>query len=317
MNNLKKVGLTALGTALVASSAYAGDFTATGGASITFVGHEQKDTNNGWSMGQEVSLSGSTELDNGWTITPTFQLDGTAGQGKSFDNATFAIDMGDTGTLTFAGHGNSGAVNAIDDKLPSANEESWALVNGATTPGKGSDNANNNFTYTNDVSAVEGLSLTVTYQPSDATDVQGSTEYGLTLADAGGFEGLTVGVAMGDNNGAASSVENMNAYATLAIDSFTIGVQANESDSEAANADVDMMGYAVSYAVTEDFSISYGMTEFDYENTSLNDQEATGISMSYTSGGMTVSASHNGVDAVAGAAGTNRNAYEVNLTFAF
>ena len=60
MNNLKKVGLTALGTALVASSAYAGDFTATGGASITFVGHEQKDTNNGWSMGQEVSLSGSS-----------------------------------------------------------------------------------------------------------------------------------------------------------------------------------------------------------------------------------------------------------------
>tara|TARA_B100001250_G_scaffold188435_1_gene161894 strand:- start:1546 stop:2502 length:957 start_codon:yes stop_codon:yes gene_type:complete len=318
MNKLKKVGLTALGTALVASSAYAETFTATGGASMTFVGHEQKDTGNGWSMGQEVSLAASKTLENDWTVTNTLQLDGTAGQGNSFDNATLKIDMNELGVLTFAGHGNSGAVNAIDDMLPSANEESWALVNGATTPGKGSDNANNNFTYTNPLDGIEGLDLKITYQPSDGTDVEGSTEYGLTykmdVADDGE---LTVGAAFGDNNGATKAVANTNAYAKLAIDKFTIGMQSNESDSDTANADVDMFGVAVSYAINDDMSVSYGVTEFDYENTSLTDQEATGLSISYTSGGMTLSASQNSVDAVGGTAGTNRTAYEINLTFDF
>jgi outer membrane protein OmpU len=39
MNNLKKVGLTALGTALVSSSAFAGALDVTGTAGITYVGN--------------------------------------------------------------------------------------------------------------------------------------------------------------------------------------------------------------------------------------------------------------------------------------
>ena len=36
MNNLKKVGLTALGTSLITSSAFAGSLDVTGGASMSF-----------------------------------------------------------------------------------------------------------------------------------------------------------------------------------------------------------------------------------------------------------------------------------------
>ena len=39
MNNLKKLGLTALGTALVTSSAVAGSLDVTGTAGITYVGN--------------------------------------------------------------------------------------------------------------------------------------------------------------------------------------------------------------------------------------------------------------------------------------
>ena len=38
MNKLHKVGLTALATSLVASSAYAGDLSVSGGASISYTG---------------------------------------------------------------------------------------------------------------------------------------------------------------------------------------------------------------------------------------------------------------------------------------
>jgi outer membrane protein OmpU len=36
MNNLKKIGLTALGTTLIASSAFAADMSVTGGASLSY-----------------------------------------------------------------------------------------------------------------------------------------------------------------------------------------------------------------------------------------------------------------------------------------
>ena len=39
-NDVKKIGLTALGTALVASSSYAADLAVTGSASMTLVGQE-------------------------------------------------------------------------------------------------------------------------------------------------------------------------------------------------------------------------------------------------------------------------------------
>ena len=36
--------------------------------------------------------------------------------------------------------------------------------------------------------------------------------------------------------------------------------------------------YGVSYAVTDELSVSYGMSQFEYENTTLEDQDANAIS---------------------------------------
>ena len=66
MNNLKKVGLTALGTALVATSATAADYSISGTSSVTFNGRDNNDTGNGWSMSDGVtfSASGDTAFNN-------------------------------------------------------------------------------------------------------------------------------------------------------------------------------------------------------------------------------------------------------------
>jgi outer membrane protein OmpU len=71
MNNLKKVGLTALAGALVSFSANAAELTVTGGASIGFTGEEKVDTGNGWSMNDGLTFAATTELDNGMTVTAT------------------------------------------------------------------------------------------------------------------------------------------------------------------------------------------------------------------------------------------------------
>ena len=71
MNNLKKVGLTALAGALVSVSANALDVSVSGGASISFSGEEQQTTGNGWSMNDGITFSSSGEMDNGMTVTVT------------------------------------------------------------------------------------------------------------------------------------------------------------------------------------------------------------------------------------------------------
>ena len=306
MDKLKKVGLTALGTALVASSASAGSLSVSGTAQLTFTGQEHADVGNTWTSSNSIQFSGSGELDNGMTISYTQNhANGTT------DNYAIGIGMGDMGTLTF-GHGLAGGpVSAWDDKLPSANEESYHGVTGVTGP-DGGYASDESFKYTVDV--MEGLQFHGGYQPAATGQTGSALEYGLAYT---GVEGLNIGIATGENDATANTVEDTVLYATYSMDAFTIGVQDNSTDTEATNGDSDFRGYGISYAVTEDISVSYAVTSVEYENSSLEDQDATGMSFSYTSGGMTVSASFNEVDNVAGTSTNDRSAYEINFGFAF
>ena len=69
MNNLKKIGLTALGTAMVASSAQAARLSVSGGTSIFFGGEDNSNRGNGWSMTDQLLSTASGEMDNGFTIS--------------------------------------------------------------------------------------------------------------------------------------------------------------------------------------------------------------------------------------------------------
>ena len=314
MNNLKKVGLTALAGALVSVSANAAELSVTGGASISFAGEEKQTTGNGWSMNDGLTFSASVEQDNGWNITAKQIIDSSDGAaGAIMDTRILTIDMGDSGVLTFSGTGGSSVLNAIDDVTPTANEESWADVTGAGVipGGTGGDNM---FHYSTS-SLMDGVELSGSYTPSDgATVIESSSDYGIKYT---GIDGLTVGAAQGENNAAAASLDITNMYATYTFDAFSVGYQTSESDSETANADLDFTAVGVSYAVSEDMSVSFNQSEIEYENSTLSDQEATGISVSYTMGSMTLTANHNTVDNIAGTSTDDRSGYALSLGFTF
>ena len=308
MDKLKKVGLTALGTALVSTASVAGDMAVTGSALMTFAGNDNEDTGNGWSMSDTMTFTGSGDLDNGWSVTFSHAIDGGINDANSI-----AIDMGDMGKLTFAGLGGSGPVAANDDKTPSANEESWANVAGTVTAAATGASGNSGFNYTLP-SMVDDVSMEIYYLPS-AAGTTSSFEYGLTYT---GVEGLTVGYAGGDNETVATNVrESTNLWATYTIDSFTLGVQDNETDAQTASTDTEFRAYGISYAVNDELTVSYGMSSVEHENTSLEDQDAGAISFSYVSGGMTISGSMADVDNVGGVSTTDNQGYELNVTFAF
>ena len=307
MNKLKKVGLTALGTALVSTAAFAGDLAVTGGATITWVGQDNTDTGNGFTMNDTLTFTGSGELDNGWAITYTTALDNDATDVNSIKIAT---DMGD---LTFHGEGGSGPIGAWDDVMPSANEESYANVAGTPTgPDAGAAEANS-FTYVLP-EIMENLTAQLYYVPSDAA-AGDALEYGFKYT---GVEGLELGFAQGDSDVTlTNSIESTNLYAKYTYDSFVFGVQDNSTDYASGSTDRDFRAYGISYAISDEISVSYGVSTVEHENTSLVDQDASAVSFSYTSGGLTFAGSHAKVDNVGGTAATDNSGYELVATFAF
>ncbi len=307
MNNLKKIGLTALGTAMVATSANAAALSVSGGTSIFFGGEDNSNSPNGWSMTDQIDFNASGEMDNGMTLSLYLQLDGAS---AAFDDRKVTIGT-DMGTLTFSGHGSSGPVGAWDDLTPSANEESWGTSIGGTVDGATNAAAyDNGFIY--DYTISDGLALKAAYDPSKGTDLQSSTEVGIQYT---GMEGLTVTAAMGENNEAADQIDLTVFNIKYAMGPITVGYQTNESD-RGTGTDEDFTAYGVSYAVSDDVSISYGASSLDYSS-ALEDQESSAVSVSFTAGGVAMSASHQTTDNVAGATTMDNSSYEINFSFAF
>jgi len=312
MNKMKKIGLTALAASLVSVSAQAVDIS--GGQSLTYSNGNDGVQGNPWSMNDNLTFSWGGELDNGFTVDVSFLLDNSDGAAAAiFDNRSLAIGMGDAGTLTFWGAAGSGVVGSFDDRTPNAYEESW---NSGDSPNQG-HSAGNMWYYTNSLDAVT-LHASYAHGTVDAS----STELGLVFT---GINNVELWAAAGTDNAAANAVDNTIVGGSLTLGKATIGIQSNSADSEAANGDEDFLAWGVSYMVDEDgnMSISYNSSTIDYETASTDDQEATGISASYTMGSMTLAGVLNSIDNQgAGATGagnttSNNDMFEINLSFAF
>ena len=328
--NIKKIGLTALAGSLVSiSAANAGSLSASGAASITFSGNDAGTGGNGLSMSDTVTFSGSGEMDNGMTVTASFELDNNAvgGSGEYMDSRSVVIDTNGMGTITFGGHGGSSAMGAVDDVMPTAYGESFDILGtandqtGATTGTSifnaiGSAGSNNMLHYSSG-DLVDGLAITASYTPSGTGEVESSVDMAVAYT---GVDGLTLGYAVGENN-AAGGTGNLDAttfYVKYAYGPVTVGYQETEQDATNATNDDDFEAMGITYQVSDDLTIGY--TESSYNDGNVaTDQENSNLSASYTMGSMTFNiamaeeknrgGSTLAVDDVKG--------YAVNLAFAF
>ena len=295
--NIKKIGLTALAASLVSTSAsFAGELTATGAASITVENYSGTLRNAGvaYSMADSVTLAGSTELDNGLTVSMSFELDaGADSTPGSFDDHSISISSDELGTFKFSGNSGSSAVSAIDataagdifdgfDGKVGTAETAIAAGDAAmlTSPGGG-----NTMIYTLPA-MVDGLSLSASYTPQ-GSNAESSSAFGGTFT---GVEGLSVSYGIGSNDGSAGTGNNADVTtmkASYAVGPVTLAYSDHEYDSASATRDQDVTSYSVAYTVTDGISITYGTETFDSGETAV-DAEYSGVSVAYTSGGMTV-----------------------------
>ena len=312
MTNIKKLGLTALAGSLVATSAFAGELAVSGTAKITYASlHESEVTGNPYSMSQGIGFTGSGDLDNGMTISYGYTMTDAA-----FSSSTLKLDMGDMGTLSYSDGAGSTGISAYDDKMPTAGEEVWDDLDGqangvATISNKGTLGYSGSF---------GPLGVSASYNKDDAATgaaTEGSSE---SLVLSGSVaDGVEVFYGIGSKSGTTShnGTDLTTAGVTYTSGAVTVGAQMTDIDVTAANGDVERTHIAVSFAVNENMSVSYGLSTVEFENTAKVDQTDNGVAVSYTMGSMTLAAFQNKSDDVGGTSGTEDVVTEVSLAFAF
>ena len=321
MNNLKKIGLTALAGSLVATSvAVAGELSASGSASMKVSNHSASASGKTVGMANSVYLAGSGELDNGLTVSMSFELDSGVDTGTGtgpFDNHSVTVSSDSMGSLTVHGHGGSNAASALDT---TAAGDLWDNTLGLTTGPSGTDmqsaaSGDNLVVYTLPTLA-DGIAVSVSAATAGANN-ETSTAIGLSYT---GVEGLTVSLGQGNDESTINvDIEQTTMKASYAFGPLTISASQSDYDHTTAANDQEVTSYNVAYTVSDAISISYGMEDLD-NNTDTAEVEVTGITASYTSGGMTISGKSISADNVDGSStGTNNdNEYwKLAASFAF
>ena len=311
MNNFKKIGLTALAGSLVATSVFAGELTATGAASIgasNITGSNDQSNGVNWSMGNSVTLSGSGELDNGLTVTMSMELDaGAEDTGGPFDSQSIKVASDTLGTLVFAGHGGSSAQSAMDT---TAAGDIWNQTLGITGPTAAA--AGNDSLYYTLPEMMDGLALSASMSPGRAGQ-ETHTSVGVVYT---GVEGLTVKLGQGDSGAPGAETESTTMMASYAIGSLTLSASRTDVDYKNAATDETWDSYQVAYTISENISATYGSETIETEGTTT-DEEVTAFGVSYTSGGMTISASQINAEGAANSATADSDKWSLSAAFAF
>ena len=324
MNKYKKIGLSALAGSLVAMSASA-EVTLSGGASVTFTNTHDGDKT-GYGMADSITAKYSGETDGGLTVTTSLELDGGANANSSFDSRSISIASEDMGTITFSGHGGDTVMSGFDDMMPTAYEEVFAITKNKSDAATGAGNlviagqtANNTWRY--DSPTVSGATFSVAYISADTGTTAGRissySDMGIKIAPEA-VEGLTLGYATGeyDKSSTTLGLDHTTMFATYAYGSLTVGYQDSEIDGPTAAASDESTSWAVSYAVSDDFSVSYGQHEYE-QGTDTDTQESSGFSASYTMGGTSIKAAFNSTDNIRAKASNDEDSFEIAVSFAF
>ena len=326
MNKYKKIGLTALAGSLVATSAFAGELSVSGSASMNVEHTNGGAANTGktFSMGNSVTFSGSGELDNGMTVSLSFTLDqgddtttlvnadNKFGSGAPFDGHSVSISSDTLGSLKLSGEGGKSSTALYDTSAAGDLWDNYDAEDGVEPKETGT--SDNMLLYTLP-SLVDGLSLNVSYEPS-GEGTTSATQYGASYS---GIEGLSVSFATGeDSNAETDPNETTVLKASYAYGPVTLAYSDYEFDKSGATDGVDMTAFKVSYTVTDELSIAYASEELDRED-DAEVAEYDEVSVAYTTGGMTIEASMGEADNRNGttAATMDNERWYLGASFAF
>ena len=306
MNKLSKLGVSALCGSLAAiSSASAGDLTATGGSTLTWMSKEDVTTGNPIGMTSAVSFSGSGELENGWNVA----LSIAGGDAGTYSTTNVTIGVPGIGDILVAAGVSGTGIQRMDDITPTV----WEEADGAGLSAGINKIAGTSGGTTIEVTPTDmmpaGLTARFAFsKDADTGNINDKTTGGvsgalgsgwdLTLSatsDLHGVDGLTVYAGMSeveqyqDASDTSGDVDETVIGVKYAVGSFTAGYQVTDEDNgKTDTTSYENTSYGITFSVNDDLSIGYNHTESDGSG-SAADPEANSIQLSYTMGGATLS----------------------------
>ena len=294
MNNLKKVGLTALGTTLVASASFAGEMSVSGSAVLSYTGLSTASAVNPWSQGNSIKFNGGGDLDNGMTVSVYYELDQSY---NVYDDYNLKLGMGDMGTLSFSGSSSSGSgVDKLKDIVPNANTPVYETTD-ATDSGLIDASGNQQAGQWGYDITVGDTAISASYNPEPGTDNK-DAESGLAVVYSGFMDGLELSAGYFDDGDEA---ENDTLGVKYTMGSLTAAYQMTKVDYEATGStDQDAKHYGVSIAINENLSVSAGQQSVEFDGTA-EDEKNSGVGASYTMGSISMSGGFNKLENKGGA----------------
>jgi hypothetical protein len=303
--------LVALSFLFATVTANAGELTVTGNMEATYHSGQDQATGNPLGMDRELKFAGSTELDNGVSVSVMQDTSDNLGYGNS------QLSFGNVaGFATIYVGSDSDPLDAKDDITPSAYEEAngsgsgsyvdigtmagqmglgvkfdlpiLGAVNGKYYPKadgiKNADNANSGGTS----ATGSGESLTIVTNLADLPAVGGALD-GATL---------TTGYSSHEESSVANTDDATELTAALVYKTgaLSLGYQKKYNNPGNTVALTDPLFYkdeviGIAYAVNDAFSISYNRYESRRKSVTADSsfkQETDAVNVGYTVGGMTI-----------------------------
>ena len=340
MNNLKKVGLSALAGSLAAISAQAAEVSWSGDSTVAWTSNESNSSaansalNDAFSADTGLSVSASGELDNGWTVSTAMDT----GTNNTVSSAQLTIGLGDAGTVQF-NQVAGGLTNGLDDKLPTAYEETNdGSEHSAQGNSVGSHTTSGSISYKSPSFGIgdAAIQFMVDYDPSASTANSGNgVPSGSTSNIGSGLAtGLSIDTGMGLAVYAARETVTTEKPGATAKDAEAVTVQAvftmgqisagwgewYDNGADGGN-DYSMEAYSISFTVNDDLSISYGeMEDTRHQSAGTADitAEIQAINIAYSMGSMAVKFKNTDTDRPNfGSAGNTQERNELAVSFSF
>jgi hypothetical protein len=342
MNKITKIGVSALcGSLASLSLANAGEFSVTGAAIATWTEAGSKATTGSkFGLSKQATFNSSGEMDNGWTWSAYAATDDFDDAGFSITSSGMTLNLTGMGSVNL-GQDSGGAVSPLDDKMPSAYEETW---DGITTGLHRVDGIADGsiLKYTTEAGLLPmNTTLAVAYNNDwdhTAEIADGGQGNVGSAAHGSGWDaslvsspvdGLTVGIAYSEIETSDTLYEadaiDGTYFATYAMGPMTVGYQQAYDDPQHVDDSsveyYDDQLWGVSFQVNDNLSVSYG--EYDskkvFNGASTTDvtAKAKGWNAAYNIGGATIKLKNNKIDNYNFTTGSEDERTEVALAMAF
>jgi len=272
---------------------------------MTWMSKDDQVTGNPLGIGSNFTMTGSGELDNGWSVGLSIAHTNAG----AYSNANITVGVPGIGDIRFD-QGTSGTgIQRMDDMTPTAWEEAdgaglSAGINkiagtsaGAVievTPEGVPDGLTARFAWSPDADSA----ATVSDKASGGSSGVLASGWDLTLeasSDLHGMDGLTVYAGMSqvdqfqNASGYNGDVEETVIGFKYAMGGFTVGYQITDEDTGATSTTgYENTAFGITFSVNDDLSIGYNHVTSDQTGGSA-DAEATSYQAAYTMGGATFS----------------------------